>query len=110
MKTKLFLLLLVSFIFALSSCDDEYIDPDLVGAWDSNKYYLEIDPDGFGYIEKYGLFGFDGENATIRIKNHRIIFDTNERTKRFDIDEYPFYDEWTDQVIMVLDGREYVLQ
>ena len=109
MKTKIFTLLtIISFLFT-SSCNRSIADYDyiFVGAWESNKFYIEIYDDGFGYIEKFGLFGFDGEDAEVIIRRDKIIFDTPNRTKRFDIDGSPFYDSFTDEVIMILDGREF---
>jgi hypothetical protein len=109
MKTKLFTLLSLFFFLLLSSCQSSLEDYDyiFVGSWESNKFYLEIYDDGYGYIEKYGLFGFDGEEGEVTIRRDRIIIDTPNHTKRFKIDASPFYDAFSDQVIMILDGKEF---
>ena len=109
MKTKLISCFAIIALLFGSSCSGtlENYDYLFYGAWESDKLYMEIYNDGYGYIEKFGLFGFAGEEAQVTIRNDRIIFDTPNRTKRFDVEVSPFYDEFIDEVIMVLDGREY---
>ncbi|MEL6924909.1 MAG: hypothetical protein AAFO94_12750 [Bacteroidota bacterium] len=109
MKTKALILISSLMLLLSSSCNNALEDYAYLffGAWESDKFYIEIYNDGYGYIEKFGLFGFAGEDADVIIHNDRLIFDTPNRTKRFDVEVSPFYDEFIDEVVMVLDGREY---
>ena len=106
MKTKWSLAFLTVLALTLTACHD-YFDYDnlaFVGAWESNKYYIEIYDDGYGYYDKRNRPGVECE---VRIKDRKIVFDWHGGRKAFCIDAPPSVEINTGEVFMILDGRTF---
>jgi len=106
---KIYTILCCIIFLGLSSCQWPLDDFELqyIGSWSSRKFYLEIAANGRGYLEKRGLFGFDGVEGRIKITTNRIKFRSDRRNKTFRIDASPFYDDYEGTEVMILDGDEF---
>ncbi|MEN0045898.1 MAG: hypothetical protein AAF806_02450 [Bacteroidota bacterium] len=100
---SIFLLLLLTACDLQQALDD--FELQYIGDWSSDKFYLEIAANGRGYLERRGLFGFDGVEGRIKITDNKIKFRSDERDRNFRIDESPYREEGT--IIMVLDGKTF---
>ena len=76
-----------------------------IGDWSSDKFHLEISANGRGYLERRGIFGFDGIEGRIYITDNKIKFRSDDRDRNFRIDEPPYREEG--EVVMILDGKTF---
>ncbi|MEM8527810.1 MAG: hypothetical protein AAGG68_24425 [Bacteroidota bacterium] len=99
----------LSLFFLLQSCDLQRALDDFelqyIGDWSSDKFYLEIAANGRGYLERRGLFGFDGVEGRVNITDNRIKFRSDERDRNFRIDESPYRE--AGEIVMILDGKTF---
>ncbi|MEM9888147.1 MAG: hypothetical protein AAF849_19800 [Bacteroidota bacterium] len=99
----------ISLLLSLPACDLQKALDDFelqyIGNWSSDKFHLEISANGRGYLERRGIFGFDGTEGRIKITDNRIKFRSDERDRNFRIDESPFREEG--EIIMILDGKTF---
>jgi len=109
MKTKkksLFIIPIVIFLL-FTGCQqnfDEFYWP-YIGFWDSEKYVLEIWPEGDAYLLKRNRYEHYG---WVDINRNRIKFysDEGDFTKRFTINQEPTVDEFG-IVFMELDRKRF---
>lgn len=97
----------ISLFLLLSACDLQRALDDFelqyIGDWSSEKFHLEISANGRGYLERRGLFGFDGVEGRVNITDNKIKFRSDERNRTFRIDDPPYREEG--EVVMILDGK-----
>lgn len=93
-------------VFSLFSCQKPLHDADLIylGAWSSNKHYIEIAANGYGFYQRRNR---EPRDARVRITNRRIIFNWDGGRKSFRIDTPPAVEITTGRVFMILDGRDF---
>lgn len=106
MKNSLYFVLLAFLLATTPSCQKALYEEDLIylGAWSSNKYFIEIAANGFGFYQKRnnGL-----RDCRVKIKSRRIVFDWDGGRKSFRIDTPPSIELSTGRVYMTLNGRDF---
>ncbi|MCB0633171.1 MAG: hypothetical protein R2824_29040 [Saprospiraceae bacterium] len=106
MKNAFYFLLLALFTLTTPACQKALYEEDLVyvGAWSSDRYFIEIAANGFGFYQKRnnGL-----KDCRVKIKNSRIVFDWDGGRKSFRIDNPPSIELTTGRIYMTLNGRDF---
>jgi len=106
MKINISLLLLVCAGLLWPSCQKGLYEEDLIylGAWSSNKHFIEIAANGFGFYQRRNR---DLMDCRVRITNRKIIFNWDGGRKSFRIDTPPSVELSTGRVFMNLGGRDF---
>jgi len=104
MKIK-FTLALLSILF-LTACQRPLDEQDLIyiGSWSSNKHYVEIGANGYGFYQRRNRTGVE---CSVKVKNKKIVFNWDGGRKGFCIDTPPSVELSTGRVFMVLGGRDF---
>lgn len=109
LKMKFTLSVVAFLLISISACQKPLEEQDLIfiGSWSSEKFYLEIGANGYGFCQRRNREPIEGR---VRITDNRVIFNGDEQGGRrsFRIDTPPAFDLTTGEVFMILDNKEFL--
>ena len=106
---KIKVVIAVLLLIGISSCQRPLEEQDLIfiGSWSSEKFYLEIGANGYGFCQRRNRTAIEGR---VRITDDCIIFNGSESggRRRFRIDTRPSVDLGSGEVFMILDNKDFL--
>jgi len=109
MNIKIILVVFSFLLISISACQKPLDDQDLIfiGAWSSEKFYIEIGANGYGFCQRRNREPVEGR---VRITDNKIIFNGDGVGGRnaFRIDTPPSFDLTTGEIFMILDNKEFL--
>lgn len=93
-------------LIGLAACQKPLYEEDLIylGAWSSDKHFIEIAANGFGLYQRRNR---DLQECRVKITDKRIVFNWDGGRKSFCIDTPPAVELTTGRIFMILDGRDF---